>query len=432
MSSLLPPRIDSLSLSSDANVVLDVESSESLPKRRNAHQKVIEEISSDADVVLDLPAVSNLNIPKLSLEGITIRKKSTIRILLDARLGENDKGERRLNQYLFMDVIGSGAFGTVFGAQDENTKVIYAIKEFNKNKMRKSLRNKNSFRRVKGKFGVGKASLLGNEVSEDNEEDPLLPVKGEIAVLKKLKHRNVVKLFEVLDDPMQGSLFMVFELCDKGNLMDVSINKMTTPFSEDASRYYFRQLVLGIEYLHEHEIVHRDIKPDNLLIDENNILKIVDFGVSEIFTKGADKTTKSAGSPAFFAPEMCKAHHGELSLKPIDIWAMGVTLFCMVAGRLPFASESIIDLYGIIQQNEPNYPSDLTESLKFLLERLLEKDPEKRATLDEIRINSWVVNNEPLIEKEENCKGLFRRDNITSEEIESAIKLADMKAVATV
>ncbi|KAJ3244021.1 hypothetical protein HK104_008083 [Borealophlyctis nickersoniae] len=170
--------------------------------------------------------------------------------------------------------------------------------------------------------------------------------------MKKLSHENVVKLYEVLDDPDQDSLYMVFELCEKGAIMDIAMDKTTTPLSEEQARNYFRQMVLGIEYLHEHDIAHRDIKPDNMLVAEDGTLKIVDFGVSEMFTHGSDKLKKSAGSPAFFAPEMCTAHHGDISARAADVWALGVTLYCMVFGKLPFTGASIVDLYESIK-NDP-------------------------------------------------------------------------------
>jgi serine/threonine protein kinase len=99
-------------------------------------------------------------------------------------------------------------------------------------------------------------------------------------------------------------------------------------------------------------INHSDIKPDNLLLSDDDILKIVDFGVSEMFIKGNDKLKKSAGSPAFMAPELCKAHHGEVSGKAADIWSMGVTLYCLVYGHLPYSSTNLIELMDKIN-NDP-------------------------------------------------------------------------------
>jgi serine/threonine protein kinase len=102
--------------------------------------------------------------------------------------------------------------------------------------------------------------------------------------------------------------------------------------------------------VHANDIAHRDIKPDNLLISQDNVLKIVDFGVSEIFVKGNDRLKKSAGSPAFMAPELCVARHGEVSGKATDIWSMGITLYCMIFGKTPFVSSSLLELYDMIKE----------------------------------------------------------------------------------
>lgn len=103
--------------------------------------------------------------------------------------------------------------------------------------------------------------------------------------------------------------------------------------------------------VHNHEIVHRDIKPDNLLLAKDGTLKIVDFGVSEMFHKGDDRMKKSAGSPAFMAPELCVAHHGEVSGKAADIWSMGITLYCLIYGRPPFVSHNLVELMAKIRDD---------------------------------------------------------------------------------
>jgi serine/threonine protein kinase len=93
---------------------------------------------------------------------------------------------------------------------------------------------------------------------------------------------------------------MAFELCEKGCIMDVSMDKETKPLSVDDARNFFAQMILGIEYLHENNICHRDIKPDNMMISKDGILKIVDFGVSEMFKENSDKLHNAAGSPGEF------------------------------------------------------------------------------------------------------------------------------------
>lgn len=139
--------------------------------------------------------------------------------------------------------------------------------------------------------------------------------------------------------------------------------------------------------MHGQGIVHRDIKPDNCLITNDDTLKIVDFGVSEMFEKDSDmNTAKSAGSPAFMPPELCVAKHGEVSGRAADIWSMGVTLYCLCYGRIPFEKTGMIELYDSIKNDEFSLGGDCTDAFKDLMTRILEKDPVKRITMDELRV----------------------------------------------
>lgn len=107
--------------------------------------------------------------------------------------------------------------------------------------------------------------------------------------------------------------------------------------------------------VHAQGIVHRDIKPDNLLLDAQDVLKIVDFGVSEIFTKEDDRLKASSGSPAFASPELSEVGHTSVSGKAADIWAMGVTLYALVYGCLPFNNHNVLDLYESIRHQQYNH-----------------------------------------------------------------------------
>ena len=210
--------------------------------------------------------------------------------------------------------------------------------------------------------------------------------------MKKLNHDNLVSLIEVLDDPNEDSLYMVLEMCQKGVIMKVGVDEKADPYDEELCRYWFRDLILGIEYLHAQGVVHRDIKPDNCLLTEDDVLKIVDFGVSEMFEKSSEMlTTKSAGSPAFLPPELCVAKHGGISGKAADIWSMGVTLYCLRFGRIPFEKPGVLQLYECIRQDpvEIEHDTETSDSLKDLIGRLLEKDPVKRIKMADLRV-SWT------------------------------------------
>ena len=205
--------------------------------------------------------------------------------------------------------------------------------------------------------------------------------------MKKLSHNNLVSLIEVLDDPQEDSLYMVLEMCKKGVAMKVGLEERAEPYDDETCRCWFRDMILGIEYLHAQGIIHRDIKPDNCLITSDDVLKIVDFGVSEMFEKASEMATaKSAGSPAFMPPELCVAKHGQVSGKAADIWSMGVTLYCLRYGRIPFEKGSMIGLYDSIRGDDLELNGESDDKFSDLMRRILEKDPEKRITMAELRV----------------------------------------------
>jgi [calcium/calmodulin-dependent protein kinase] kinase len=140
--------------------------------------------------------------------------------------------------------------------------------------------------------------------------------------------------------------------------------------------------------VHSQGVVHRDIKPENLLLTDDDVLKIVDFGVSEMFEKpGNMRTAKSAGSPAFLPPELCVAGHGDVSGTAADIWSMGVSLYCLRYGRLPFERGGVLDIYEAIRTETAKLPPDENPDFVDLMGRVLEKDPEKRITMPQLRVS---------------------------------------------
>lgn len=249
-----------------------------------------------------------------------------------------------------------------------------------------------------GGAGPGMDPCVSNQLSDQKAQeanDALFWIREEIAIMKKLNHPSLVSLIEVLDDPEEDSLYMVLEMCKKGVVMKVGLDEVAEPYSEEECRCWFRDLILGIEYLHAQGVVHRDIKPDNLLLTDDDVLKIVDFGVSEMFEKPEQmRTAKSAGSPAFLPPELCVAKHGDVSGTAADIWSMGVTLYCLRYGRIPFNRPGVIGMYEAITTDSPAIPGDENPLLTDLLLRLMEKDPDKRITMSEIRVSSqssWIL-----------------------------------------
>lgn len=282
--------------------------------------------------------------------------------------------------------------------------ILQAVKEFSKARLRKRAQS-HILRRPLNQRKRG--SLTGfnsplhrrtGDTDMPSGESPLELIKEEIAIMKKLNHPNLVQLIEVLDDPTEDSLYMVMEMCKKGVVMriDLDLESQADPYSEDVCRLYFRDLILGIEYLHAQGIVHRDIKPDNCLINHEDILKVVDFGVSEMFEKNSEMlTAKSAGSPAFLPPELCVVKHGDVSGRAADIWSMGATLYCLKYGRIPFQKQQILDLYESIKNDAPDFSQETDTDFVDLMSKIFEKDPTKRIKMPELRVGRPLIHLQP-------------------------------------
>ncbi|TPX09000.1 uncharacterized protein E0L32_009579 [Thyridium curvatum] len=320
----------------------------------------------------------------------------------------------RINQYTIKQEIGRGSYGDVHLATDQYGNE-YAVKEFSKTRLRRRAKSNilrhGPRRPIRFPEGHGLNAPLA-AVSEP--DDALFLIREEIAIMKKLNHPNLVQLIEVLDDPDEDSLYMVLEMCKKGVIMKVGIGETAEPYEEEQCRYWFRDLILGIEYLHAQGVIHRDIKPDNLLLTDDDVLKIVDFGVSEMFEKeGSMRTAKSAGSPAFLAPELCMSRHGDVSGKAADIWSMGVSLYCLRYGRIPFEHEGVLEMYDAIRNEDVKMPPDEDADFADLMHKLLEKNPDKRITMAELREHPWVTRrgSDPLLSAEQNCDDFIEAPN---------------------
>lgn len=343
-------------------------------------------------------------------------------------------GKKLLNQYLLEEDIGKGSFGSVKLGIDVGTKTKYAVKEYSKAQLRKVRRTEAMQRRRR------RESKPLIDMADDSDNSMNL-VRREIAIMKKLDHPNIVSLIEVLDDPLDDKLYMVLDWCSKGVILPGDYSNPQhgpSPYSEEQCRLFFRDMILGLEYLHCQGVVHRDIKIENILLSEDNVVKIVDFGVSEIFEKiDRDPVIKrTAGSPAYMAPELALISSGywltnpptptakEMAGKPTDIWSLGVTLFCIYFGTLPFRSDTVQGLYEKILNSEPEELDDssLSPTLKDLFCRILEKDSNKRIKMAELREHPWVTLNgeDPLLSTEENTGGTI--SVITESDLKSAIE----------
>ncbi|KEQ62851.1 kinase-like protein, partial [Aureobasidium melanogenum CBS 110374] len=290
-----------------------------------------------------------------------------------------------INNYEIIDELGRGTHGKVKLGRNLATNEYVAIK----------IVERYSKKRRLGKLG--------------NAEDK---VKKEVAILKKARHPNIVALLEVIDDPARKKVYIVLE---PQNLdADLHPDLQYVPcMSVNAARVAFRDTVLGLQYLHYQGIIHRDIKPPNLLQTADHRTKISDFGVSYLgrpinddqvpenlsesdmqdFDE-AKELAKTVGTAAFYAPELCYTDGGGETppVGPaIDVWALGITLFCMLFGRTPFVDNEYVVMRRIADEEIYLAYEELDDLLLDLFRRLLQKDPTKRITLEEVRHHPWVI-----------------------------------------
>ena len=254
-----------------------------------------------------------------------------------------------MKDYYFEKTLGSGSFSTVWKCKHKETNKIVAIKI------------------------IEKTNLV-----EDQK------ILREIEILKKLNHPFILSIYDYFED--NDNFFLVQEFLEGGNLVDYL--KKYSYFEENLACKLFSQIISALDYLHNHKfIIHRDLKCENLLLDENYNIRIIDFGFSNIFTEQNPFFNTSCGSPAYTPPELIK---GELYSKNADIWSLGIVLFTMVAGKLPFDHPSLNNLLKSIIYNEVIYPNNFSLNLVSLLDLMLCKNQNERISIQDIINQKWI------------------------------------------
>lgn len=320
----------------------------------------------------------------------------------------------QLNQYKLLDQIGQGSYGLVKLAYSEEDSTHYAMKILSKRKL------------------LRKAGLMRRGPKRGTS--PLDRVYREIAVLKKLDHPNVVKLVEVLDDPLEDSLYLVFELVQHGEILSIPTD---CPLSEERAWNVFRDVILGVEYLHYQRIIHGDLKPANLLMSDSGSVKVADLGVCNEFLgeDAAMNNGSTAGTPAFRAPETLLPGQHVYNGKAADIWALGATLYSLVHGNVPFIATSVPGVYEKIKGDPLQFPptSPISPELRDLIETMLDKDPQLRITLPQIKEHCWVTKfgRYPLPSEEENCRLVQINDEDMTTVVKSIPKLDTLILIKT-
>ena len=276
-----------------------------------------------------------------------------------------------LGNLKFFQCIGKGTYGEVYMTKKGEIKEPFATKIVHKR-------------------------ILKNDKLKDS-------LKKEIEILRDIKHENIVKLYEVKEN--NDSFFLVMELCNGGSLskcLEKYKEKYNKPFSEEIVQYLMKQIVTAIKYCHSKKILHRDIKPDNILIkfnseqEKNNIdmlkstVKIIDFGFAR-YLPDSEYASTVVGSPAYMDPGLLEKY---LKLKnkektnnytyneKVDIWSLGIICYEMIIGTLPFHSNNVDGLLNDEKKGKYSLPTNLSKELVSFINGMLRYDLNKRLSID--------------------------------------------------
>ncbi|GAB4836340.1 CBL-interacting serine/threonine-protein kinase 16 [Ancistrocladus abbreviatus] len=246
----------------------------------------------------------------------------------------------------------------------------------------------------KGNFGrvyYGKHITTGEVVAikmmsidQIKKEGMMEQVKREISIMHLMKHPNIVQLVEVM--ATKTKIYLVMEYLKGGELCGlVEKGKLT----EDSARKYFQQLICAVDYCHSRGVCHRDLKLENLLLDENGDLKLADFGISTLpgqtYHDGLLYTL--AGAPAYVAPEILRRQRYDGYRA--DIWSCGVSLYALLAGYLPFQDENLMLMYGKILAGKYDFPTGFPLEARRLVSKILVVNPDNRITIAAIKRVPW-------------------------------------------
>lgn len=289
-------------------------------------------------------------IPKnLPQNNIDVMGKSTNNISNSANLLYDQVS---ITDFKMEKVLGQGSYASVKLALEKSTNKRFAIKVYEK-------------------YRLTDPHRLNN-------------VKREISILKKLEHQNIIKLFYALDEKRQ--IFLIMEYIGHISLHAFLKSKPGRKLEEREAKKIFFQIVQAINYCHSKNIVHRDIKLENILLDENLKIKVIDFGFS-ISSPSSKKLNIFCGTPSYMAPEIVNKmmYNGHAT----DVWALGILLFVLLHGNFPFKGMDDKDLYRRIGKGRFDMNESLSKECKTLLNGILKVNPSERATTNQILQNPW-------------------------------------------
>ncbi|KAL7210103.1 hypothetical protein ACSBR1_031628 [Camellia fascicularis] len=264
-----------------------------------------------------------------------------------------------LGKYQLGRLLGRGSFAKVYYARSLNDTTAVAIKVIDKAK------------------------------TVDAAMEPR--IVREIAAMRRLNnHPNILKIHEVM--ATKTKIYLVMELAKGGDLSSTLLRRPGgSPLPETTARRYFQQLISALHFCHHHGVTHRDIKPQNLLLDEAGVLKISDFGLSAVpeeHRRHGLLLHTACGTPAFTAPEVfCRG--GGYDGAKADAWSCGVILFLFLAGNLPFDDSNLAAMYQKIRRRKFQFPNWVSKPAKYIIRQLLDPNPNSRMSIEALMGQSW-------------------------------------------
>lgn len=267
--------------------------------------------------------------------------------VFDEEDDEEDPSESvSFSSFEILEEVGQGSFGKVFKAIKKTSGNFYALKAINKTELK---------RREQYKYVI-----------------------AECKILKSISHNYIIPLYWAFQTP--NYVYMVFEYCPYGDLSKLLSEKGVLP--EYQAKIYIAQILLALEHLHSFDIIYRDLKPQNILLDEQCHAKLADFGLARENTNKNNLAITFCGSPGYLAPETI---NNSGAWKSADIYSLGICLYELLVGHLPFTDTNLIKLYKRITTNKISFPSSLSPNAKSLISSLTKKIPEKRPLIHDIK-----------------------------------------------
>ena len=315
-----------------------------------------------------------------------------------------DDGRTTLCEYEILGEIGRGSYGTVVIAVADGQDEPVAIKTM--------------FRKVIHRPATilqdGEPPAATTGVKRNSPAVPHLGLTSnaterEIALMKRLRHKNLVRLHAVIEDEEEEQVHLVMQYIDNGPIAKLRRDGTCDQLPIDDVIHYMVQVSRALDYLHKRKILHRDVKPENILVGKDRSAYVADFGVSsfitdvESATRGIEPAVQ-AGTLPFFSPELCVDRNALHKYGPqCDVWAFGVTVYALLFGKLPFFGWNPPSTIRSIMADPPVFPVEKLDSqhpkseiLVTLLSELLHKDPEKRITLKRFRTRLLHEEGSPL------------------------------------